>query len=86
MFLTFLKEKGNMLCYPFMKAMISELDEILPLYLTKLTATNMSFLQHFRRIRKNPKLEKLETDEVELKLISRALESADKELGLVFFR
>ena len=73
MFLTFLEEKRKFLCYPFIKTMVEGLDEIVPLYVTRLTKTSLNFLQHFRRIRRKPKLDKLRTDEVELKLIRKGL-------------
>ena len=73
MLLTFLEDKGKYLCSPFIKSMVEGLDEILPLYVTRLTKTNLDFLQHFRSIRCKLIVWKLKTDEVELELISKGL-------------
>ena len=75
MLLTFLEGKGKFLCYPFIKAMLKGLDEVLPLYVTRLAKTSLNFLQHFRGIRGKLIIWELKTDEVELELISKALQS-----------
>ena len=81
-----LREKEKFLSYAFLKKMIEGLDELLPIYFTKLTKTCIDFLRNLRRIRNKLKLDKLKTDEIELELINKALESNNKELGLIGFR